>query len=368
MAILWAESFGKYGLYEKKAQDDLWYYLDGVGSGWSLQTSTVRTGTHTITTNWNATYIKRVLGVAATTVGVGFNLWTPSLPSIPNAAPILILRDSSSLTNISLDIQTTGAIQVYRGDNHNGGAGVKIAESTTHCIGTNRFQRVELKAVIHGSTGSVEVRVNGVTVASASNVDTHASDAESLGSGTPDPSVSEVSFPGRGDLSTAFYPTIDDIVVWDGTGSYNNDFIGDQRVYALAPNGDTAQADWTALSGSGFSNIDEADPDEDTSYLYAAAPGSPNTLTSEFDLENLPVSSGSVAAVIACSRVRKDVAGLVEFQHGLVSGASESKGAVRPCDPVYIFKEDVFETDPASGVAFTPSDVNSLKIQINRTT
>jgi len=367
MALLWAESFGKYGLYEKKAQDDLWYYLDGVGSGWSLQTSIVRTGTHAILGDWPA-FITRELGVTATTIGVGFNLWLYHLPALPDESQILLLRDSNSLTNITLDIQTTGTIEVYRGDSYSSGGGVKIAESSTPCIGTNRFQRVEIKAVIHGSTGSVEVRVNGVTVASASNIDTHASDAESTGSGTPNANVSEISFLGRGTTANNLVAYVDDIVVWDGTGSYNNDFIGDQRVYALAPNGDTAQADWTALSGSGFSNIDEADPDEDTSYLYAAAPGSPNTLTSEFDLENLPVSSGSVAAVIACSRVRKDVAGLVEFQHGLVSGASESKGAARPCDPVYIFKEDVFETDPASGVAFTPSDVNSLKIQINRTT
>ena len=171
-------------------------------------------------------------------------------------------------------------------------------------------------------------------------------------------------------LSTSALPTLylDDIYIYDDSGSYNNTWIGDQRVSTLFPTADTAQADWTALSGSGYTNIDDASPDDDTTYVYAGAPGSPSVSTSEFDIGNLSGTSGTVAAVTMGARVRKDEAGSADYQNGIVSSSVEAKGDVVPANPVYTYHETVFETDPNSGVAFTPTNVNNLLIQINRVT
>jgi hypothetical protein len=204
--------------------------------------------------------------------------------------------------------------------------------------------------------------VNGVEVLSVSGVQT--------ADGSSAEECSQIAFPGRSTtyITNAFYTSQihwDDIYVYDTSGSYNNDWMGDRRVRQLLPSADTAQADWT---GS-YTDVDDSDPDDDTTYISAAAPGSPAEFTSEFDLPNLTGTDGDVAAVVVKSRLLKTYAGQAEYQAGLVSGASESRGTVRPATTTnYVYHEDVFETDPSSGVAFTPSDVNGLKLQVNRVT
>jgi hypothetical protein len=154
---------------------------------------------------------------------------------------------------------------------------------------------------------------------------------------------------------------------YDGTGSFNNTFLGDRRVITLFPNADTVQADWTPVgSGTGFGAIDEVSPDGDTTYISAGLPGLP-TPTSEFGMDDLTAGISAISGVILVNMSRKTEAGVANVQMSVISGASESAGTDQPMTEVYTYRQDVFEIDPASAAPFTVAEVDALLIKADRT-
>jgi hypothetical protein len=71
---------------------------------------------------------------------------------------------------------------------------------------------------------------------------------------------------------------VDDVVVADGSGSQNNDFLGQCRVVTILPVTDAveagANASFTCSGGSDHGAlVDEADSDGDTTYVYSSTVG-----------------------------------------------------------------------------------------------
>jgi hypothetical protein len=208
----------------------------------------------------------------------------------------------------------------------------------------------------------VEVRVNSVTVLSLSGIDT-------VATALVECSQVGISCGNHGGATTAHGVTsdVDDIFCYDDTGSFNNAFIGDRRVLTLFPDADTVQADWTVVgSANGFDAINQTTPDGDTTYLSAGIPGSP-TPTSEFGMDNLPAGVSAISGVVLVNMSRKTEAGIANVQMSVISGASESAGTDKPMTEIYTYRQDVFETDPASAAPFTPSEVDALFIKADRT-
>jgi hypothetical protein len=141
---------------------------------------------------------------------------------------------------------------------------------------------------------------------------------------------------------------------------------GETSVATLRANGNTATADYTANgAASGYECIDDADQDGDTTYIsLAAATGS-----SIFDMSALDAGYDVVHAVSVSQVARKSDAGACTSRLGIVQGGSTSDGATFAPNQTYSFSsQDVFTVDPASGVAFTNADVNSLKLKVERLT
>jgi hypothetical protein len=157
---------------------------------------------------------------------------------------------------------------------------------------------------------------------------------------------------------------LDDVFCYDDTGTYNNTFIGDRRVLTLFPNANTATADWTAVgAATGYEAIDEASPDDDTSYITAATAG----LVSQFGLQDLPGGISVINAVVMVERARKTEAGAANTKVSVVSGASSAAGADKPLTEIYTFRQDVFQIDPNTAAPFTPAGVNALQFKVERT-
>jgi hypothetical protein len=365
MAILWCEGFDQYGTTEDFMLDGAWGEVSI-----NLSSARARTGTYSLHADGNKAVSRRVLGKSVTTVGVGFGWFTEELPVDSSKTVLVDFRDADNIPNVTVICGSTGTLDVYRGDSV---LGTLLGRTSTPAVTAHAWQHIEVKVVLSETVGSVEIRVKGVEVLSLTGIDTVVNSGEVYGVGAGSAECSQIGFIGGPNYTYVITDTntqsyYDDIVVWDTTGSYNNDWIGDKRVNTLFPSADTATADWTPLSGTGYENIDDASPDDDTTYVYAAAPGSPAESTSEFDVDNLASSSGTIASVSVVSRLRKDEAADADFQNGLVSSSVEVRGATVAANPIYTYHEDVFETDPNTGVAFTPTNVNNLKLQINRVT
>lgn len=344
MALLWCDGFDHYGTSTTKMLDGVYAELSGSPS---LSTGNPRTGTTSLL--MGQTVVRRILGGAKTTVGLGGAFYFTALPSLNGAHRIYEFRDAANASQVTLGINTTGTISAFRGNL----GGTLLGTTAAPALTANSYQHIEAVVFFSQTVGTVEVRVNGVTVLSLSAIDTCAS------------SLVECSqvVVGGGNIGLSSH-YLDDVFCYDETGSYNNTFIGDRRVLTLFPNANTATADWTPVgAATGYECIDEASPNDDTDYITAATTG----LVSQFGLQNLPSGISVVNAVVMVERARKTEAGTANTKVSIVSGASTSVGADKPLTEVYTYRQDVFQVDPASAAPFTPAEVDALQFKVERT-
>jgi hypothetical protein len=299
--------------------------------------------------------LRRVLGGAKTTVGIAGAFYYPSLPATARTVRIFDFRDASNAVQVSIGLDTTGTISAYRGLVN---SGTLLGVSASPVITAETYSHIEAMVFFSQTVGTVEVRVNGVTVLSLTGLDTVSSSLVEC---------SQVAIGGNSAIGAGVAVDIDDVFCYDDTGSFNNTFIGDRRVLTLFPDADTIQADWAVVgAANGFDAINQATPDGDTTYISAGVPGSP-TPTSEFSMENLPAGVSAISGVVLVNMSRKTEAGIANVQMSVISGASELAGTDQPMTEIYTYRQDVFETDPASAAPFTTSEVDALLIKADRT-
>lgn len=345
MALLWCDSFDYYG-NSANLTEGAWAEITGV----SLSSANPRTGTSHLRSGAAST-ARRVLGGPKTTVGIAAAFYFSALPVANNNARLFEFRDAANVAQVTIMAQSTGVIEVFRGVST-----TSLGVSASPAVVAEAYQHVECVVFFSQTVGTVEVRVNGVTVVSLSGIDTVATSLVEC---------SQVAV-GRSGSASSIIDT-DDVFCYDDTGSFNNTFIGDRRVLTLFPDANTIQADWTAVgAATGYECIDEASPDGDTTYITAAAPGSPGPI-SEFGIQNLPAGISAISAVVVVEMARKTEAGVANTQWSVISGASETAGADKPMTEIYTYRQDIFETDPASAAPFTPSEVDALQIKVERT-
>lgn len=349
MALLWCDSFDYYGVVGNMTEG-LWAEIT---PGVTLSTLNPRTGTHSMRVLTSSVQ-RRVLGGAKTTVGLAKAVYYPILPTANNVQRVFEYRDAANVAQVTIVLQSTGTIEAKRG----GITGTSLGITASPVITAETYQHIECLVFFSQTVGTIEVRVNGVTVLSLSGIDTVA---------TALVECSQVIIGGGTGTGAVNNTDIDDVFAYDDTGSFNNTFIGDRRVITLFPNANTAEADWTAVgAATGYECIDEASPDGDTTYISAGVPGSPATI-SVFGIQNLPAGISAISAVVVIEMARKTEAGPANTQWSVISGASETAGADKPMTEIYTYRQDVFETDPASAAPFTPSEVDGLLIKAERT-
>jgi hypothetical protein len=299
--------------------------------------------------------VRKVLPAPQPIVGQAFRLWLAALPSSGNIPSFVRFSDGANVTHVSLTVTSTGVIQAYRG-NILGAGGTLLGSTTGPVLTANAWNHVEVKSLISDTVGTVEVRVNGVTVLNLANKDT---------ANSADLTIAQVELSNNNGFDGT--PRIDgyfkDWFVWDTTGAYNNNFAGTVSVIALVPNSDVALT-WALSSGAaGFSLVNESPP-VDTSFISAATPP---PAVDKMGMTNLPSDITSVRALMTLARARKTDGGDGNLQVGLISGASVDLGANRPLTTAFTYYSDFSEEDPATAAPWLPAAVDAANIQFNRT-
>lgn len=354
MALLHCDGFDHYGVIANMSEG-AWAE---VGGGLSLSSANPRTGSHAIRsgngTSTTASILRRVLGGAKTTVGIGMVTYYTNLPTVAAREKLFDFRDASNVIQVTIGLDTTGTISAWRSST----AGTLLGTSSTPVITANAYQHVEAMVFFSQTVGTIEVRVNGVTALSLTGLDTVQSSLVEC---------SQVTYGGSAQGNTTSQSDVDDVFCYDNTGSFNNTFIGDRRVLTLSPTSNTVQADFVAVgAATGYECIDEVSPDGDTTYISSATVGSPGDI-SEFGIANLPAGISAVSGVILVEMARKTEAGPANTQWSVVSGSSESPGTSNPLTEIYTYRQNVFETDPATAAPFTSTAVDGLLIKVERT-
>ena len=200
----------------------------------SLTTSNPRTGTYCLRFAQND-FARIAYGAAKTTVISCFAYRTDSVPA-GDMLQFWRFKDAANSPQVTIGTTSTGAIRAMRGD----WDGTLLGTSADLVIGAGAYYFIESKVTINGSTGSVEVRVNGVTVLNLSGINTQATGLAT---------TSQWDIGHRSAGSSQFF-NVDDFFLLDDTGTYLNDFIGDHAVVEDVVDADGAFADWTSnISG-----------------------------------------------------------------------------------------------------------------------
>src|SRR4029453_1261561 len=162
MALIHMDSFDHYG--GDVAQMTRGTYAQAGGTNFALTTSRARTGARSLNIGGNG-FLRYALPLAVPTAGMGMVMWFDSLPVTSGRCWPVVFSDHANIPHINVMVQTTGAIEISRGDNVFLGTSAPV-------ITTGAWQHVEARCKVHASTGEVEVRVNGVTAISLTGINT----------------------------------------------------------------------------------------------------------------------------------------------------------------------------------------------------
>jgi hypothetical protein len=204
----------------------------------------------------------------------------------------------------------------------------------------------------------LEVTYNGTTGAWEMFVDN-----ASIGSGTA--TLTGVTFDrigiysGQGiGASSSGQVYFDDVYVSDGTR------YGDIVVEYSFPDTDTANADWTPASGAdGFAMVDNA-PANPAQYIETSTIND----ISDFDVADPTATVFQVFAVMVTSVALRTGASVEEFNTRLISGATVGVGATNVApQTTAAYRRDIFDTDPDTGIAWTPAGVSGLQVGVEKT-
>lgn len=229
-------------------------------------------------------------------------------------------------------------------------AGYEVLSTAVGIIALNCWYYIELKIKCHDTLGSAEIRVNGVTVASGTNLDTNV--AATAG-------ITGVALVNVGGVSRW-----NDLYICDTMGSVNNDFLGDVRVDAHYPTSDGATHIWTPSTGTDhYALVDEIAPNT-TDY------NSTNTLNAvdTLGVETFKNAGGVVKGVQTVVCHTKEDAGECRIAPVVRSGGVDYVGAdVAPSNGSYMYMTTPYDVNPNTGGAWTEANCNALQVGYKRT-
>lgn len=245
-----------------------------------------------------------------------------------------------STVNIRCEINPDyGEIDVYQGTS-------TLLGSTVGANLSYRWSYIEVKVKCHDTTGTVEVRVDGVTKLSLTGVDTK-------------PGAN--AYYDRLQINLAYQDYfIDDIYFLDTTGAVNNDFLGPQHIVGMFPNADTATVEWTPSTGTDhYALVDETVDNDDTDYVESADVG-------EIDLWEYPDLAGitTVNGIQIGTTAKLSDASAFNLITRVHSGSTDSDNAGVAATSSYVGYCRVLETDPDTASLWTPSGVNAMQVGV----
>ncbi|MFA5345390.1 MAG: hypothetical protein WC315_03870 [Candidatus Omnitrophota bacterium] len=339
MALLWIDGFDNYG-----STIDSGISPSGVlGRKYSITQNTnnfrIRAGRingYSLDLNYDTSFIHKNSLTTVDTVVVGFAFSFASY-SWPGYA-FFTLYDGATV-GINLKHTVNGAIQVCRG-------GTVLGTTADYIITPGIWKYLELKIKCHSSTGTYELRINGVNVLSGTGANTKA---------------------GTHDYHDGFrltgidddLPKVDDFYFLDTSGATNNDFLGNIRVETIRPdaNGDSTQ--FTPSSGNNYACVDETVVNDDTDYVEDSTSGhqdlygySATTLT-------------TIKGLMICTDCRDTDVTDYNLKTSCKSGATDSDDAGQSVGSTsFVTLKRILETDPNTSSAWTQTDLNAAQFGV----
>jgi hypothetical protein len=280
------------------------------------------------------------------TIVVGYAMRMEGLPS-GDARLLMLYSDSGAVIHTTIYMSPRGEIIAYRGD-----AGAELGRTGTGVLSAaNTWYYLEMKCVLHDTTGEIKVNVNGVNKLNLTNKDTKNAGTESVYS------FIRIYSP----FTSAYF---DDMYIMNGAGSVNNDIVGECRVRTIRPNGNGTTSGMTGSDGNSTDNyllVDETVFSTGTAdYVESSVDNTKDT----YAFEDLPESTGTIIGVQYSAYAQKSDAAARSFAFVTRSGGSESDGADTTLSTGFATYTLLLEQNPVTSTAWTISSVNGAEFGV----
>lgn len=284
-------------------------------------------------------YSAKSIAAGETSILIGARFRTDSA----STRTLLSLRNvANSATHLTLMMNSSNQIELRRGDS----GGTLLATSTTTFSAGTGFS-VQLKATINSSTGSYELRLNGLGTAEFSG----------SGANTQTGASADITAAVMGGFSGTFANVrIQDFWFMDGSNSFPGDVFVDYKVV----NGAGTYQDFTPSTGTDHDALLDEIPPNTSDYVSSSTSGHKETNT----VTALSGSSLTIIGVQAVNYMFKDNPGLVAARNLIRSGSTNSAGStVYPSTTAGYFVTP-YAVDPNTGSAWTSSAVNAAEVGV----
>jgi hypothetical protein len=285
------------------------------------------------------TTLTYALAAAETEVVFGFRMKAAALPAADRE--ILRFLSTANNRNIIVKLNTDGSFGAYQDATLRGTESAAVIEA-------GEWYRVEARAK-SGSAASganCTIEVNGVEVLGV--------DANFLVSfGTAN--VGSVVTLGASDLTL----TLDDVTLVNTSGSAPwNTFLGDVAIATLTPTAEGDASDFTPSAGADNAlMVDETVSDGDTTYNESSTVNHEDVHVHS----DLGASADSIVGVVI-NAVAKDEGGIGRgLKLTAKSGTTTGRSDEIALSTAYAFYQKLFEDNPDTTSAWTPSEVNGAQ-------
>lgn len=274
--------------------------------------------------------------------GIAAFHWRWDTSSFVNRYPLWRLYDSAGLTHLDFDVTEAGAIVVQ-----NNGAG-DVAQTADSVLLKNQWHHIQVRVLVDGTNGEVEIRVDGAIVLNVSGIDTLGNSA-----------AAEFGRWQWGGLTGGNYNIyVDDLLLIEVDATTPNTLPGVCKIETLTPDGNGNYSQLTgqdADSTDNYLNVDEAPSlDGDTTYNGSATTGDQDT----YDFTTLASTVGTILAVVPAFYVRKTDAAAKSIRTVGRRSSTDFAGSDLVLTETYGILEDVFNQDPVAAAAWTIANVN----------
>lgn len=254
---------------------------------------------------------------------------------------LIQLREAASFTHVQVSRTSGSVLRVELGN------GSVLATGTRTILqGVDYY--LELDVTVHNSTGSFNLRINGVTEVSASGIDTN--NAGAVG-------VIDLVRIGMFDVDHEW----DNLYVKSGSDAADGPW-GEVEMISLMPDGAGNAAQWTSSGGGGsvFGNVDEKPPNDGTDYNLSTTVGNKDAFT----CENLP-NDGTIYLVAAWLRATKSDVGDRQVRPYVRHSTSETNGITIAVSSSYEYGVGTLLStfkDVPGGTGWTKTQVDATQI------
>lgn len=246
--------------------------------------------------------------------------------------------------------RTTGTISALRG--------TTVLGTSTFALSVNTWYYLEFKVVIHDTNGEVQFRRDGVLDATLDLTGVVTSSAA-----LTTWNAIKLGAVSRNTTTNWYY---DDLYVCDGSGSKNNDFLGDLTGSWLPPTAEGNTVDGTPSTGTDNSAlVDESAANGDTDYVTLSAVDDKDT----YVLTDHPTPGATVVAVQIPVWSKKTDSGTALVTGVMRLGGTDYDHPTPQAPPSdYRCLVFPFEVSPVDDVTdLTTTDIDNMEIGMKKT-